>query len=341
MKSIAKIALEATFPVTERLLAAAYHRRLEQARLIKPIIVVGPDRSGTSLVYALLANHPDLYAPTTIADRFPKHPLSATLLRKISSWGAEDNFSSVPDTNGVIAGGRHRLTEAVRYWIHHLGSRDGGWKHAPDDFFSEEDLDDNTRRVLPADLKKRLTVMQKRRLVVKQPGFSLKIRYLNALFPDAIFVHSLRHPVDNFHSLMAQKQETENPSWGVRIPGWQAHSHLSIEAQTAHQLAGTYKIILQSVAQIGGFAAGRYVPVRYESFHAAFADEVQMLFQGCELEVPAVLLQKPENYVRPGNSHRQPKALPADPIARKILEKLALEMGYANEPAVPTAGSAS
>lgn len=326
IKNAADMVFKITFPVTERLLAANYRRKIADTRIHKPIIVIGPDRSGTSLIYALLANHPEVYVLTTAADRFPQHPLSASMARKLLSRKTSEDYRSVPNTIGGIQGGRFTVTEAIHYWARHLGSRKGGWEEAPDDYFTEKDLDDVTRKTLPLDLKKRISIFNKNRLAIKQPGFSLKIRYLNALFPDAIFVHCLRHPLDNFHSLMAQKIKTQNPNWGVRIPGWRQFSHLSTEAQTAHQLADTYKIILQTIHHIGD-STGRYVPVRFESFETSYVTEVQKLFDGCQLEVPPNILNNPEIHVHPGNS-RKGQEPPADPMAREILEKLCIRMGY-------------
>ncbi len=326
-KKLANKAFKIVCPVTERLLAAAYRSRVAATSIHKPIVVIGPDRSGTSLVYAFLANHPDVYVLTTAADRFPEHPFSESMIRRILSIGADEDYQAVPNTIGGIRGGRFTVTEAIRYWGRHLGSHDGGWREASDDLFTEKDLDEATRQSLPLDLKRRIAVFGKKRLAVKQPGFSLKIGYLNALFPDAIFVHCLRNPLDNFHSLMTRKIDSENPNWGVRIPGWQQLSHLSIEAQTAHQLAGTYEIIQQSIGRLAN-PASRYVPVRYEAFETAFAAEVQRLFRGCELEAPAAILQNPEKYVRPGESRKKRQEPPDDPDAREILEKLSGRMEY-------------
>jgi hypothetical protein len=327
--------LNFTFPATERLLSTLYRHRVDRISLDKPIIVIGPDRSGTSFVYALLSNHPDVYALTTAADNFPDYPFSASFLRKLFSIGKEENYSAIPNTIGGVEGGTFKLSEAVNYLHRHLGSHNGGWRHAPSDFFTEEDLDEATRQSLPADLKKRMAVLKKTRLVMKQPGFSLKMGYLNALFPDSIFVHVVRHPLDNFHSLMAQKNKIGATYWGVRIPGWQKLSHLSSEEQTAHQLAGTYEIIRQSVAQLSLTTSSRYLPVRYESLMNDFEPEVKQLFAACNLCVPPQLLKHPEKYVRPGNGNKKRKK-PSDPRACKILEELAFEMGYSGE-AVRTA----
>jgi hypothetical protein len=210
-----------------------------------------------------------------------------------------------------------------------LGSHNGGWLSAPSDYFTEEDLDEATSKNLPLDLKKRFAVLGKKRLLFKQPGFSLKIKYLNAIFPDAIFVHCLRNPIDTFHSLVTQKIKSKNSNWGLRIPDWQQFSHLSIDAQAAHQLARTHEIIQQSIHQLGN-PVGRYVTVRYEGFDTAYAAEVQKLFHGCELEAPAAILQNTGFYVPSGGGSKKRRELPTDPVAREILEKLCDQMGYEN-----------
>jgi len=326
-KNPALRACQSVFTITERLLSLVLENRALRTPIDHPIIVIGPERSGTSFIYALLATHPDVYALTTAADRFPDHPFSASLARRILSPTSTQNYRAVPKTNGEIRGGSFELTEAVRYWARHLGTRSGKWENAPDDFFTEEDLDEATRQTLPHDLKKRQFIMQKKRLVLKQPGFSLKIRYLNALFPDAIFVHCLRNPLDNFLSLLRQKEKFGNPNWGLQIPESMKLRNASVEAQTAQQLAVTYELILQSFHQIENGAARRVV-TRYESFETDYARETQRLFQPCGLDVPLDVRAHPELFVASNFRQTTPQSVTNDRQAMQILEKLCEQMGY-------------
>ncbi|HUB86807.1 MAG TPA: sulfotransferase [Verrucomicrobiae bacterium] len=327
IKSSARQACLSVFTVTEKLLSLALEKRARQTPIDRPIIVIGPERSGTSFVYSLLATHPDVYALTTAADRFPDHPLTASLMRRVASLGSSQNYRAVPKTNGEIRGGPFEVTEAVRYWARHLGTRNGPWKKAPDDFFTEEDLDGITHRNLPDDLKKRLFVLQKKRLVVKQPGFSLKIRYFDALFPDAIFVHCLRNPLDNFRSLMQLKEKSGDPYWGIQIPQPMRLRDASVEAETAQQLAVTYELILQSFRRIENGPARR-VTVRYEAFQADFTRETRRLFQPCGLDAPLDVLAHPELFVISSSQPTKPRSVTNDPQALQILEKLCERMGY-------------
>jgi omega-hydroxy-beta-dihydromenaquinone-9 sulfotransferase len=328
-KELADAVFRMVFPLSEKLLALAYDKKASNTPINRPIVVIGPDRSGTTLVYALLANHPDVSGLTAMADRFPNYPFSSTLVRKIFSARSVERYRAVPDTVGGIEGGWFTLNECNQYWRRHLGTKSGGWLEAGDDFFTENDLDEATRQMLPLDLKRRMAVLGRNRLVIKQPGFSLKLRYLNALFPDAIFVHCHRNPFDNYHSLMNQKNKSGNENWGVRIPEKLQLPGASVEARTARQLAATYDIIKQDIEQLDN-GAKRYVCVSYEAFQDSYATEVQKLFQGCGLEAPSDIVKHPEIYFRSSSRHNPQQFMVMDSKARQILEALGERMGYKN-----------
>ncbi|MGO8764713.1 MAG: sulfotransferase [Limisphaerales bacterium] len=325
LKASTRSAFRVAFAVTERVLALGLEKPALRTSLDRPIIIVGPERSGTSFIYALLATHANVYALTTIADRFPDYPFSATLLRRILSAHENQLYRSVPKTVGEIDGGLFPLTEGVRYWLQHLGTQQGRWKNAPDDCLTEQDLDENTRLTLPNDLKKRAFIMRKKRLLLKQPGFSLKIRYFNAVFPDAIFVHCLRNPASNFLSLLAQKKRTGNPDWGIQIPASMKLPGASVEAKTARQLAVTYDLIRQSINRINNGMA-RYVPVHYDSFQTDFAQVAMKLYQRCHLSAPAAVLNRPELFVSSSYGNPSPEQVTTDPQAVQILEDLCRQM---------------
>jgi omega-hydroxy-beta-dihydromenaquinone-9 sulfotransferase len=168
--------------------------------------------------------------------------------------------------------------------------------------------------------------MQKKRLLLKAPGFSLRIGYFNSVFPDAIFVHCLRHPYDNFVSLMKQKK-LAGPQWGIRIPQQLKLPNASTEAMAAQQLAVAYETIMKHIGRIEN-AASRYVPVRYVSFQTEFAPTVRRLFQACALEPPESILAHPEWFVVPNLKHRTPQETTDDKPALKILDQLSRQMGY-------------
>jgi hypothetical protein len=325
VKEMAWMACKCGFTLTEKPISWALDRRALAPPIDRPIFIMGPERSGTTFIYALLAAHPDTLAFTTVADRFPDHPYSSSLLRRIFSPQTNEQYRSVPKTIGRIEGGRFSLTEGLRYWGRYLQTRTGSWTERPDEFFTEEDLDEVTRRTLPKDLKKRLFILQKQRLVLKQPGFSLKIRYLDALFPDAIFVHCIRRPADNYRSLLSLKSKPGHSGWGIRIPERFKLPNASLEAQTAQQLAVTYDLVRDSINRIKN-GPDRYVAVFYDLFQKNFARETSKLFQRCGLSAPQEIMNSPALFVLSSTSDPVPEPMTKDSHALEILEKLQQRM---------------
>lgn len=320
-KESAWLACKCAFTATEPLLSLAWERRALAVPVNRPIFIMGPERSGTTFIYAMLAAHPDVFALTTVADHFPDHPLSASLLRKVLSPQVNGQYRSVPKSIGRIEGGRFSLTEGLRYWNRYLQTPTGSWSQRPDEFFTEEDVDETTRRLLPVDLKKRLYILNKSRLVLKQPGFALKIRYLDALFPDAIFVHCIRKPADNYRSLLGLKRKPGQSGWGIRIPERFKIPNASLEVQTAQQLAVTYDLIRDSINRIKN-GPERYVPAFYDLFESNFKQETTRLFQRCGLSAPLEILNCPELFVLSKTTDPVPEPKTQDSQVLEILDKL-------------------
>ena len=52
-------------------------------RIDRPIFIVGPHRSGTTLLYRLMAQHPEVGFFNMLNKRLPNHPRLASLLTGI------------------------------------------------------------------------------------------------------------------------------------------------------------------------------------------------------------------------------------------------------------------
>jgi hypothetical protein len=105
--------------------------------------------------------------------------------------------------------------------------------------------------------------MQKKRALLKQPGLSLRIGFLNAVFPDALFLHMIRDPLANFASLVRVKEASREQFWGIKIPGWRDLMFADKKLQAAIQMQVTLDIIGRDVRRVQ--ALDRYSQVRYES----------------------------------------------------------------------------
>jgi hypothetical protein len=74
--------------------------------------------------------------------------------------------------------------------------RETGYKYP--DFESEKEIEQWTAAFIR--LLKRLTLVENKRIVLKSPPHTARVRLLVELFPEAKFVHIIRHPYDVFPS---------------------------------------------------------------------------------------------------------------------------------------------
>lgn len=99
------------------------------------------------------------------------------------------------------------------------------------------------------------------RLLEKTPKNSLRIPFLAALFPDALFVHLVRDPKDNIASIMEAWRSgrfitypsiaTANGPWSLLLPpGWRARLDRPLEEVAAFQWQAAQRHILDDLAAI-------------------------------------------------------------------------------------------
>jgi len=203
----------------------------------RPIFVVGPHRSGTTLVYEKLAKHPDVGYLNRANRRLPAHPLVAHLLTRLglamrdkpmeaqSVW---DRFRSRDDD--VM--GAEDATPAVSAWYRRLASR-----------------------VLAA--------RGASRFLAKYPRLSVRLAWLDAIVPDAVFLHVTRDWRAVVSSTVARKRKRdarEGGWFGVRIPGWTDLTGLPHEVVSAR----VYRHVTRVLERDGPTYGDRYVRVGYE-----------------------------------------------------------------------------
>jgi hypothetical protein len=125
--------------------------------------------------------------------------------------------------------------------------------------------------------------------MIKQPGFSLKILFFNALFPDAIFLHIIRNPFENHVSLVQAKRNSDQKLWGIKIPGWKELVAADPAKQAAMQIKSTLQIIDQDIVKIPDFET-RFMRIRYEDLVSMPQETIQSVLDVCHLDMaPQVL----------------------------------------------------
>jgi hypothetical protein len=99
------------------------------------------------------------------------------------------------------------------------------------------------------------------RLLEKTPKNALRIPFLNALFPDALFIHLVRDPKDNLSSIMDAWRSrrfvtypsfgTVNGPWSLLLPpGWRDQLGQPLAEVAAFQWQAAHRHILDDLAAI-------------------------------------------------------------------------------------------
>lgn len=276
-----RLLLDVAFRPLDKALFALSSSRFVGIVIDHPIFIIGVERSGTTLLYSILANHPDLYWLSRLDSVLPSNPCFSSLLRRFASaLPLETTYIAMP---GTIARSRGWLppSECLPYWrmIFKWGDEDNYL--IEDDRFTEEDVNKEILEFLHRDLKARLYWSGKTRLLFKQTGLSLRIRFLNAVFPDALFLHMIRDPIANFISLVRAKEGSSEKFWGIKIPGWRNLLSADKRLQAAVQIQTTLEIIGGDIQKIS--AHDRYLRIRYEDLCEHPFETMRNLLQFCGL----------------------------------------------------------
>ena len=263
------------------LLARMSKKHIARIKIHQPIFIIGLERSGTTLLYSILANHPDLYWLSRLDSVLPSNPNLSSLLRRfISPILTKSTYIAIP---GTISRSKGLLppSECLPYWrqIFKWGNEENYM--IEDDHFTEADVDEGIRGFLYEDFGTRLFWMQKKRLLFKQTGFCLKIRFLNAVFPDALFLHIIRDPFMNFLSLVRAKEASHEKFWGIKIPGWRDFLAADKRLQAAIQIRTTLEIIERDIYKAQ--ALERYLQVKYEHLISNPRKTLMEVLQFCDL----------------------------------------------------------
>lgn len=181
----------------------------------QPIFIISAPRAGSTLLFETLSQFPNLW----------------TIGRE-----SHDIMEGIPELHPAFRNySSNRLTEADA--LPHINS-------ALRDRFVRELRDRSKTAYLNLPVKQR---PQKIRFLEKTPKNALRVPFLRAVFPDALFIFLYREPKGNISSMIegwqtkrfmayAQPPGWQKKNWSfLLIPGWQSLQNCSIAEITAHQ----------------------------------------------------------------------------------------------------------
>ncbi|MCP5066718.1 MAG: sulfotransferase [bacterium] len=213
--------------------------------------VLGPPRSGTTLLYELLISRYRFAYLSNLAHRFYLTPVAATRLGRsgIQQWqgGFESSYGNIEGWAAPSEGG----------WI---------WNR----WFPEESyLDEGRGSVLPVETIRRtvhaLSGVLGAPFLNKNVMHSVHMRLLDHLFPGCLFVHLQRDPAENIRSILRAREHEGGPElkedwWSVKPRQWQRYRGASRAVQAAAQVLHIHRDVSLDAEYLG---PGRCIVVDY------------------------------------------------------------------------------
>jgi Sulfotransferase family len=226
-----------------------------------PIFIIGPPRSGSTLLSQVLIERFQLGYFSNLHRTFSSNPSLIERLLRVSRWRRHPNFESI---HGKTAGWTGH-SECPEYWYRFFP------RHPQ--CVSEQDVDPQKMGELRGSMRA-LGKAFNRPILIKNLPCALRLAALQRALPEALYLVMQRDWVEMGRSILLARRRIHGTydKWvSLEPPGFEELSSRPAHEQVVEQIRQTYKLIEEARVGYGG---DRFLDVNYE------------LFCGC---VPAVL----------------------------------------------------
>lgn len=269
-------------------------------KIAAPIFILGCHRSGTSIFFRKLALHPDLAFTTRTTRRAPNR----LFMMRVFQW-----FRSREKNTTPIGG---------EFW--------NKFDRGDDQVMTAGDVTPAIREYFERLVRNHQRLFNRKRFLNKSPSNSVKIAFLNELFPDACFIHIVRDGRAVTRSISVGRVSHGRFS-GAKIPGWQHLLDLPVIESCGRQWQQTVRYIQASLGQV---PAERVLTIRYEDFVAQPVDTMQRVGDKFRLNWTGPLLDQVAEGLRSRNYKWSETFSAADiELLNRLLGDLLVELGYA------------
>ena len=219
-----------------------------------PVFIVGPPRSGSTVLMQILAQSLNVSYLTNRHRWFYGNPAIGEIRACNRRTGQIPLHSVHGATNGPFS-----PWEGASWWYR---------------FFPREPnyVDDHVDvRVDKVGLRSSLanwTSKAARSVLFKNLFASLRIRSLSEALPEALYLHLFRNEIDNAHSILEGRQTVNGNYtdwWSMRPPGWESVRNEDPVTQVLFQIRRTHEVIDRDLLDFG-VPKERHWAVHYEEF---------------------------------------------------------------------------
>lgn len=283
--------------------------------LDRPVFVTGCGRSGTTLVYELLARHPDVGWFSNYTDRFHGIPQLAILSRLYPLA-----CMNKPGSRGTL-----KPSEGYRLW-------DSCSPRSPDEEhrrLTEEDATPDERRRIQRLALAHLRYQGRSRFLHKNTRLAHRLRHLNVLFDDAHVIHVVRDPRAAVSSLLKVAFWPGLHLWwrDGQTPSELVSSGLAPEALAAELWREEVQCLTEDASCL---PPNRYLEIRYEQLVADPAGVVATILAFAELRYDQKFLTAVNSFDIRDTSGNYGRYLSVDQIAQveMTVGSVARKLGY-------------
>lgn len=218
-----------------------------------PIFIIGPPRSGSTLLYQCLIEGFELGYLSNLHHRFYSNPALLERLLRVSRWPRRPWYQSrhgkTPGWTGA--------SEAWRYWYRFF-------RRHPQ-YVGVEDADP----VRLAELRGSMRALGdafKRPILIKNLPCALRLGPIQEALPEAVYLVMQRDWAATGRSILAARQHVRgryDKWWSVEPPGFEELAARPAHEQVLEQIRRIYSIIDDARAKYG---PDRFYDVSYEDF---------------------------------------------------------------------------
>ena len=256
-------------------------RRIARTQLQgDPIFVIGHWRSGTTLLHELLvlderhtySEHLRLLLPEPLSAHGPRFPAAA---RRIAAQAAADG-----QHGGGLGLPRKKTNSRCATWACRRPTRRSPFpttRPQNQEFFELADVSPRQRARWQNGLMwflKCLTVRTPRRIVLKSPPHTFRIKVLLEMFPKARFIHIIRNPLVIFPSTINLWKRL------YRNDGLQVPTYEGLDEHVFATFTRMYEVFERDRSLI---PAGQFCEVRYEDLVAQPIQQMQRVYEELNL----------------------------------------------------------
>ncbi len=257
----------------------AYARKIQAARIEKPVFILGIFRSGTTLLHNLLAQDSRFAVPNLIQVHYPRTFLTAEFLYRalakclLGTERAQDAVGLEPTSPQEDEWAICNLTGRSLVVELSFPRRAAYYRR----FYTLEELTGEERdewlRSFEWFLRK-LAMKYQRPLVLKSPGHTCRIKRILELFPDARFVHIHRDPYAVFQSWQHM----------VRQLSPQMQLQRTDHTDLPESILRTYQQVYNAYLEQSSFIpAGRLHEISFEALEMKPLVELRELYRALDL----------------------------------------------------------